>query len=125
MMSGLFCWYNVDENRQISNRKIVAENESRKICHGNIIPNAQYGNEILIFDMPATDDAYAASFRGFLYGDGKISGKLRWVKEIPGLPDEMNGKYKKMAKKRLVVKGICTESNGAKDGFYFELELER
>ncbi len=61
LMKGNFYWYDADEMPELVVRRLKEEYESRAIVHGNIIPNSQHKNEIVIFDLPENDDNYAAS----------------------------------------------------------------
>lgn len=121
LWNGSFYWYDADDMPKLVVRRLKEEYDPTNIVHGNIIPNPAHANHIVIFDMPEDYDFFASSFRGFLYDDGKIIGKLTWNIRGSSDVDDVSGTYTKTSRK-LSAQGIVREKSGATDNFYFELK---
>lgn len=94
------------------NHKIIEDEYEAfyKLDQGNIIPNPEFNNERIIFDLIGNSDYYGAAFSGFLYPDMKFMGKVKWIKDANLSDNDFRGCYKKISKKGIVLYGKWTES---------------
>jgi hypothetical protein len=124
LMEGFLYSYDLNLYEGFSKKVIIELKENQvplPLNRGNIIPNPKYKNEIVIFDIVQSVDVYPGSFRGFLYKDDKVMGKLKVNSPTQGVLD-INGTYKKLPDGTLILKCTSTGSDGGRDGFYVELK---
>jgi hypothetical protein len=99
--------------------------EEWNLNRGIIIPNDQYKNEKLKFDIVPSIDYWECNFSGFLYSDGTLLGKIKYIQDAK-LPDvNIRGNFKKINKNRILIRGIWEETNGVKYFIWIELTHEK
>lgn len=79
------------------------------IGRGNIIPNPEYGNRKIIFDLVQDDDFYGASFRGFLYDNKTFMGKVIWSRDAKSPDESFQGEYYPLGDNGIILKGLWTD----------------
>jgi hypothetical protein len=85
----------------------------------SLIQDKIFIGEKLIFDIDLKD-YYERYFVGFLYDNGKVSGKIKWTRDV-NLPYEIiNGKYTKINKNKIILCGNW-EDDSTKTNFVIEL----
>lgn len=87
-------------------------NHYLELNRGNYFPtkNApeKEPNETIIFDIKGHIEGHAvkdASFRGFLYNDGRINGKITYAAGRAVADERLKGKYEKLDKTTIVIFG--------------------
>ena len=91
----------------------VEYNYSWHASRGTIIPNGQ--NERFKFDIIPPDDFYEGYFTGFLYSDGTILGKIKYLQEANATDTIISGQYEKLNKNRILVRGVWNDTKGLKE----------
>lgn len=84
------------------------------IKRGNIFPNPKAlekePNEILIFDI-VNKEYEDCSFRGFLYPNGSVNGKIKYLRESEMKDELVSGRYEKHRKRFLIIGEWFDEKN--------------
>jgi hypothetical protein len=86
-----------------------------------LIPNGD--NERLIFDIIPGPGLWDRHFAAFLYKDGTLLGKIKFTRDAGVTDDIVSGEYKRTDEGELIIRGIMDDTQGAKTGFYIELEV--
>lgn len=89
------------------------------LSRGIIIQNDQ--NERLKFDIIPSNDFYESYFTGFLYPDGSVLGKIKYIQDAHAIDAVINGRYEKVTKNRILMYGIWDDTKGLKEYFWLEL----
>lgn len=122
LMNGLL--YYIDEVALCYNKLSEINTEYdhiHELKNGIVLSNAPYNNEIVKFDLNETIDNYGGYCRGFLYPEGKFSGKIKYLVDTQ-IPDaDIRGTYTKSGRSTVIIKGTVQEANGNKDYFWLYL----
>lgn len=89
------------------------------LSRGTIIQNDQ--NEKLKFDIIPSNDFYESFFTGFLYTDGSVLGKIKYLQDANAIDAVINGRYEKVSKNRILMHGVWDDTKGLKEYFWLEL----
>jgi hypothetical protein len=92
---------------------------SWRLSRGTIIQNDQ--NDKLKFDIIPSNDFYESFFTGFLYPDGSVLGKIKYIQDANTIDAVINGRYEKVNKNRILMCGIWDDTKGSKEYFWLEL----
>lgn len=106
------------------------DSEPFKLSFGNVFNNEKalpkFPNQIVIFEIDFNDnDYYPSNFRGFLFPDGSVNGKIKYsidAKCADGIFDK--GIFKISKKGELIIFGYWSES-GEESPFFIELESSK
>jgi hypothetical protein len=88
------------------------------LSRGNIFKNEKAlkykPNDIIIFDL-TLKDYWGGSFRGFLYPDETVSGKIKYVEGSKLKDDTIKGNYKWVSKNKFIIVGNCAVGDGGNE----------
>lgn len=102
--------------------------ETFDLIRGNIFVNvkapASQPNEIIIFDIRKST-YWDQSFRGFLYPDNSVSGKVQQVASSGFEDYYFKGEYRRYRQNEIVLLGYFTYHDGSKDTIVFHLKRDK
>lgn len=88
-----------------------------KCC--SITKDKKLHGEKLKFDLNVKD-SYECYFIGFLYDDGKVLGKIKYIRDANSPDEVINGRYSRIKKNKIILCGIW-DDNSRKMNFVIEL----
>lgn len=96
-----------------------------KLSRGNIIPKNEKVEQYVIFECFRPQYKEAASFRLYLYNDGKAVGKVEYAKDYFDGKEPFEGRYKKISNSKIVIWGIWYSGVNLKEKFFAFIELSK
>jgi len=127
------CIYLAENRLNINKQNVLVElakaktndNEPWILSRGNVFLNEKAPkstpNDIVIFDVFFDNDSYEYSFRGFLYSNGKVSGKLkRSIDAGDTNAGIFNGIYFRLNEHSIIMYGEWEDSK-SKESYFIEL----